>query len=160
MTPAGISLTRSAPDVAKQSLSSKGFMIASSRSNLCPLQRQIDGLSSDQFRSRNANAGAKAQDLRRNYGISGAAFFKHKAKFGGMNASNAKKLRALDGENNRLKRVRGAGTCPDPFLQTGRRTGAGPPDHTPEARSGHADPSRNDSAQQASTRLTERNKNG
>ena len=47
----------------------------------------------------------KAQELCRKYGISDATFYKYKAKFGGMNVSDAKKLRALEDENNRLKRM-------------------------------------------------------
>ena len=50
-------------------------------------------------------AGVKAQELCRKYGISDATFYKFKAKFGGMNVSDAKKLRALEDENNRLKRM-------------------------------------------------------
>ena len=50
-------------------------------------------------------AGVKAQELCRKYGISAATFYKYKAKFGGMNVSDAKKLRALEDENNRLKRM-------------------------------------------------------
>ena len=50
-------------------------------------------------------AGVKAQELCRKYGISDATFYKYKARFGGMNASDAKKLRALEDENNRLKRM-------------------------------------------------------
>ena len=50
-------------------------------------------------------AGVKAQDLCRKYGISDATFYKYKAKFGGMKVSDAKKLRALEDENNRLKRM-------------------------------------------------------
>ena len=50
-------------------------------------------------------AGMKASDLCRKYGISDATFYKYKAKFGGMNVSDAKKLRALEDENNRLKRM-------------------------------------------------------
>ncbi|SLN13002.1 Transposase [Roseovarius albus] len=41
-------------------------------------------------------AGVKAQELCRRYGISDATFYKYKAKFGGMNVSDAKKLRALE----------------------------------------------------------------
>ncbi|NVO57708.1 transposase, partial [Rhodobacteraceae bacterium B1Z28] len=37
-------------------------------------------------------AGVKAQELCRRYGISDATFYKYKAKFGGMNVSDAKKL--------------------------------------------------------------------
>lgn len=50
-------------------------------------------------------AGAKASDLCRRYGISDATFYKYKAKFGGMTVSDAKKLRALEEENARLKRL-------------------------------------------------------
>ena len=50
-------------------------------------------------------AGVKAQELCRKYGISDATFYKYKAKFGGMNVSDAKKLRALEDENNRPKRM-------------------------------------------------------
>lgn len=50
-------------------------------------------------------AGVKAQELCRTYGISDATFYKYKAKFGGMNVSDAKRLRALEDENNRLKRM-------------------------------------------------------
>lgn len=49
--------------------------------------------------------GLKAQDLCRKYGISDATFYKYKSKFGGMNVSDAKKLRALEEENNKLKRL-------------------------------------------------------
>ncbi len=50
-------------------------------------------------------SGVKAQALCRKYGISDATFYKYKARFGGMNVSDAKKLRALEDENNRLKRM-------------------------------------------------------
>ncbi len=50
-------------------------------------------------------SGVKAQELCRKYGISDATFYKFKAKFGGMNVSDAKKLRALEDENNRLRRM-------------------------------------------------------
>mgnify|MGYP001826049312 CR=1 FL=1 len=50
-------------------------------------------------------AGAKTQDLCRKYGISDATFYKYKAKFGGMNVSDAKKLRVLEDETAKLKRM-------------------------------------------------------
>ncbi|CUH68788.1 Transposase [Thalassovita autumnalis] len=50
-------------------------------------------------------AGVKAQELCRRNGISDATFYKYQAKFGGMNVSDAKKLRALENENNKLKRI-------------------------------------------------------
>lgn len=50
-------------------------------------------------------AGVKAADICRKYGISDATFYKYKARFGGMNVSDAKKLRSLEDENGRLKRM-------------------------------------------------------
>lgn len=50
-------------------------------------------------------AGVKALVLCRRHGISDATFYKYKAKFGGMNVSDAKKLRAPEGENKKLKRM-------------------------------------------------------
>lgn len=47
----------------------------------------------------------KASDLCRKYGISDASFYKYKAKFAGMNVSDAQKLRSLEDENARLKRM-------------------------------------------------------
>jgi putative transposase len=49
--------------------------------------------------------GATASDLCRRHGISGATFYKWKAKFGGMEVSDARKLRALESENAKLKRL-------------------------------------------------------
>lgn len=49
--------------------------------------------------------GIKSQELCRRYGISDATFYRYKAKFGSMNVSDAKKLRALEDENNKLKRI-------------------------------------------------------
>ncbi|ABG29888.1 putative transposase [Roseobacter denitrificans OCh 114] len=49
--------------------------------------------------------GMKAQELCRKYRISDATFYRCKAKGGGINMSGAKKLRALEDENNRLKRM-------------------------------------------------------
>lgn len=50
-------------------------------------------------------AGVKASELCRRHGISDATFYKYKAKFGGMNVSDAKKLKALEDENGKLKRL-------------------------------------------------------
>ena len=41
----------------------------------------------------------------RKHGISSATFYKYKAKFGGMDVSNARKLKALEGENATLKKL-------------------------------------------------------
>jgi len=54
---------------------------------------------------REHEAGAKAGDIARKHGISEATLYNWKAKFGGMDASDAKRLRALEEENNKLKRL-------------------------------------------------------
>lgn len=50
-------------------------------------------------------AGAKAVDLCRKHGISEATFYNWKAKYGGMEVSEAKRLKALEDENTRLKKL-------------------------------------------------------
>ena len=52
---------------------------------------------------RDHEAGAKAADLARKHGISEATLYNWKAKYGGMDVSEAKRLRALEDENRRLK---------------------------------------------------------
>lgn len=49
--------------------------------------------------------GAKTADLCRKHGVSQATFFKWKAKFGGMEVSDARKLKALEDENRKLKKL-------------------------------------------------------
>ena len=48
--------------------------------------------------------GAKAGDLIRQHGISEQSFYRWKAKFGSMGVSQAKRLRALESENAKLKK--------------------------------------------------------
>lgn len=50
-------------------------------------------------------AGAKTADLCRQHGMSPATFYKWKSKFGGLEVSDAKRLRALEAENAKLKRL-------------------------------------------------------
>jgi putative transposase len=50
-------------------------------------------------------AGVKTADLCRKHGISEATFYNWKAKFGGMDVSEAKRLKALEEENARLKKL-------------------------------------------------------
>jgi putative transposase len=50
-------------------------------------------------------AGARAVDLCRKYGVSDATFYKWRSKYGGMEVSDAKKLKALEAENARLKKL-------------------------------------------------------
>ena len=50
-------------------------------------------------------AGAKAADLCRQHGISEATLYNWKAKYGGMTVSDARRLKALEDENRRLKKL-------------------------------------------------------
>ena len=50
-------------------------------------------------------AGVSVADLCRKHGVSDASIYKWKAKFGGMDVSEAKRLRALEDENGKLKRM-------------------------------------------------------
>ena len=52
-----------------------------------------------------AEAGKKTTDVCREYGISSATFYKWKSKYGGMEASDVKRLRELEEENRRLKKM-------------------------------------------------------
>lgn len=51
------------------------------------------------------HAGLSAGDLCRKHGISDATFYKWRSKYGGMDVSDARKLKALEDENARLKRL-------------------------------------------------------
>ena len=50
-------------------------------------------------------AGVSVSDLCRKHGVSDASIYKWKAKFGGMDVSEARKLRGLEEENAKLKRL-------------------------------------------------------
>jgi putative transposase len=52
-----------------------------------------------------AEAGVKAQELCRKHGISQATLYNWKAKYGGMEPSQLKRLKELEAEHNRLKRM-------------------------------------------------------
>jgi putative transposase len=54
---------------------------------------------------REQEAGAKTAELCRRHGISSATFYAWKAKFGGMEVSDARRLKALEEESGRLKRL-------------------------------------------------------
>jgi putative transposase len=54
---------------------------------------------------REHDAGAKAADLARKHGISEATLYNWKAKYGGMDVSDAKRLRSLEDENHKLKKL-------------------------------------------------------
>jgi putative transposase len=62
-------------------------------------EEQIIGILAEQER------GVSTAEVCRKHGISGATFYKWKAKFGGMNVSDARKLKTLEAENAKLKRL-------------------------------------------------------
>ena len=51
------------------------------------------------------DAGAKAGDLARKHGVSEATLYNWKAKYGGMDISEARRLKQLEDENARLKKL-------------------------------------------------------
>jgi len=62
-------------------------------------EEQIIGILKEQ------ETGARTADICRRHGVSGATFYKWKAKYGGLELSEAKRLKALEDENARLKKL-------------------------------------------------------
>ena len=54
---------------------------------------------------READAGLKVKDLCRKHGFSEPSYYAWKAKFGGMGVSDAKRLKELESENAKLKKL-------------------------------------------------------
>ena len=54
---------------------------------------------------REQEAGSSTADVCRRHGVSSATFYKWKAKYGGLDVSDAKRLKALADENAKLKRL-------------------------------------------------------
>lgn len=54
---------------------------------------------------REQEGGVATADVCRRHGISSATFFKWKSRFGGMDVSDARKLKALEDENAQLKKL-------------------------------------------------------
>jgi putative transposase len=54
---------------------------------------------------REHEAGAKTEEVCRRHGISSATFHKWKAKYGGLDVSEARRLKSLEDENRRLKKL-------------------------------------------------------
>jgi putative transposase len=54
---------------------------------------------------REHEAGVGTKEVCRKHGISDATFYKWKAKYGGLDVSEARRLKALEDENRRLKRL-------------------------------------------------------
>ena len=62
-------------------------------------EAQIIGILTEQ------EAGKPTAEVCRRHGISSAAFYEYKARFGGMDASEAQRLKVLEGENAKLKKL-------------------------------------------------------
>lgn len=56
---------------------------------------------------REANAGLPVKELCRKHGFSEPSYYAWKAKFGGMNVSDAQRLKTLESENTKLKKLLG-----------------------------------------------------
>ena len=52
-----------------------------------------------------SDTGVKVQDIWRKYNISSGTYYKWKSKYGGMEVSDVKRLKELEGENRRLKQM-------------------------------------------------------
>ena len=52
-----------------------------------------------------AESGIKIDDLCRKHGVSTGTFFRWKSKYGGMDISDVRKMKDLEAENSRLKRI-------------------------------------------------------
>ena len=52
-----------------------------------------------------AESGLKVNQVCRNHGISSATDYKWKSKYGGLEASDVKRLKSLEEENNQLKKI-------------------------------------------------------
>lgn len=62
-------------------------------------EEQIIGMIKEQ------EAGMPTAEVCREHGVSSASFYKYKAKYGGMDVSDARKLKALEDENAKLKKL-------------------------------------------------------
>ena len=54
---------------------------------------------------REQGAGARTEEVCRRHGVSSATFYKWKAKYGGLDVSEARRLKSLEDENLRLKKL-------------------------------------------------------
>ena len=67
-----------------------------------------------------AEAGLAVPELCRELGISNATFYKWRAKFGGMDVPDARRLRELEGENAKLKKLLAEAQIREPQLRCDR----------------------------------------
>ena len=77
------------------------------------IQKQIIGI------WRKQEAGTSTADVCRKHGISRATFYKWKAKYGGLEVSDAKRLKALEDENAKLKKLLAEAMLDNAMLKDG-----------------------------------------
>jgi putative transposase len=68
---------------------------------------------------REQEAGARTAEVCRKHGVSAATFYKWTAKYGGMEVSDARRLKALEAENARLKRLLAKAMLDNAMLRDG-----------------------------------------
>src|SRR3954463_3078248 len=78
---------------------------------------------------REQEAGVPTAEVCRSHGVSSATFYKWKAKFGGLDVSEARRLKALEDENGRLKRMLADAMLDSAALKDLRRKKGGRPPH-------------------------------
>ncbi len=67
---------------------------------------------------REQEAGSSTADVCRKHGLSPATFYQWKAKFGGLEVSEARRLRTLEAENARLKKLLAEAMLDNAMLKT------------------------------------------
>jgi putative transposase len=75
---------------------------------------------------REQEAGAKTTDVCRKHGVRSATFYKWKAKYGGLEVSDAKRLKALEDENAKLKKLLAETMLDNAMLKDTRSRAAAP----------------------------------
>src|SRR5947207_6330411 len=71
---------------------------------------------------REQDAGAKTAEICRKHGISSATFYKWKAKYGGLEVSDARRLKALEDENAKLKKLLAEAMLDNAMLKEDRKS--------------------------------------
>ena len=87
---------------------------------------------------REQEAGSATADVCRKHGISPATFYQWKAKFGGLEVSEARRLRALEAENAQLKKLLAEAMLDNAMLKDVAGKNGDPSVATPRA--SHAEP--------------------
>ena len=93
-TPLGIARVRPTNDGQNEAIKVHGL-----KAGVYARLKQIIGILREQ------EAGVTTAEVCRRHGVSSATFYKWKAKFGGLDVSEARRLKALEDENARLKRM-------------------------------------------------------